>query len=300
MKNILIAGGSGLVGQRLTNLLVQKGYHVAWLSRSKKTNSIVPVYTWNVHSKTVAPEAFEFADAIINLAGSGIADKRWTKKYKQEIYSSRIESTRLISKHLATHAHHVNAFISTSATGIYGNHFIETATEETAAADTFLGHVCNDWEAATRDAQAAGIRTVLIRTGIVLSENQGFIGKLKTPIKLFAGTVLGSGKQIVSWIHIDDLCNIYITALENTQMEGPYNAVAPVPASNKHLTGMIARQLHRPLLLPNTPGFVLKIVLGEMADMLIGNQPVSGRKITDAGFRFKFAQSEDAIRNLLH
>lgn len=299
MKNILIAGGSGLVGKRLTRLLQQKGYAVAWLSREAKPKAAVKTYTWDIKRQVIDKAAFEFADAVINLAGAGVVEKRWTSSYKKEIYNSRIQSTSLLADYITHQSNHVEVLVNASAIGIYGNDLDTEATEGMEPAHTFLAEVCRDWEAATSQAQQAGVRTVLIRTGIVLSENEGFIGQLKTPIKWYAGTVLGSGEQMTSWIHIDDLCAIYIAALENESMSGAYNAVSPVPATNKQLTYLLAKELNRGIILPNTPAFVLKIALGEMADMLIGSQPVSSQKITDAGFVFKFARAREAIHDLL-
>ncbi|MES2691414.1 MAG: TIGR01777 family oxidoreductase [Bacteroidota bacterium] len=299
MKNILIAGGSGLVGKRLTQLLQQKGYTVAWLSREAKAAAPVQTFTWDIKRQLIHKAAFQFADAVINLAGAGVVEKRWTSAYKKEIYDSRIQSTSLLVDYIAHQSNHVEVLVNASAIGIYGNDFDKEATEGMEPAHTFLAKVCRDWEAAASQSQQAGVRTVFIRTGIVLSENEGFIGQLKTPIQWYAGTALGSGAQLTSWIHIDDLCAIYINALENERMSRAYNAVAPVPVTNKQLTHLLAKELNRSIILPNAPAFALKIALGEMADMLIGSQPVSSQKITDTGFVFKFAQAREAIHDLL-
>lgn len=299
MKNILIAGGSGLVGKRLTQLLQQKGYTVAWLSREAKAQPGVRTFVWDVNRQVIDQAAFEFADAVINLAGAGVADQRWTKAYKQEIYNSRIQSTALLADYMVHQSHHVQVLVNASAIGIYGNDFSEKATEPTPAANTFLGKVCADWEAAAAQAREAGVRTVFVRTGIVLSKNEGFIGQLKTPVKWYAGTVMGSGSQFVSWIHLDDLCAIYINALEDITMSGAYNAVAPAPVTNKELTRLLAKELNRSIILPNVPAFALKAALGEMADMLVGSQPVSAGKILETGFTFAFAQAREAMHDLL-
>lgn len=294
MKNILIAGGSGLVGKRLSELLQQKGYKVAVLSRQAKGKP--NVFEWNIKQNYIQPEAINFADAIINLAGAGVVDKRWTEAYKKDIYDSRIQSTQLLSKVISENKTKIKTFVNASAIGIYGNDFNVPATEQTPAAPTFLGKVCNDWENATKDA---GVRTVIIRTGIVLSSNEGFVGQLKTPIKLYAGCAIAGGKQMVSWIHIDDLCNMYIAALENESMQGPYNAVAPNPVSNQTLTHLLAKTLHRKIILPNVPTPIIRLALGEMADMLIGSQPVSSQKIQATGFRFRFDDAQAALKDLL-
>jgi uncharacterized protein len=300
MKNILITGGSGLVGSRLTEILTQKGYNVAWLGRSKKAGSQVQTFLWDTDFKTIDTAVFEYTDVIINLAGAGVADKRWTPKYKEEIYTSRVNSTRFLVDCLISRPHHVETFINASAAGIYGNHFNEPATEETPSPISFLAKVCRDWEAEADRLTAEGIRTAMIRTGIVLSQNEGFIGKLRTPILCYAGSALGSGQQLISWIHIDDLCDIYLAAVENSHIRGPYNAVAPVPVSNKELTRLLAKQLGRPLIFPNIPVFFLRLALGEMSEMLVGNQPVSARKIQDTGFTFRFEQAEEAIKDLIY
>lgn len=299
MKNILIAGGSGVVGKRLTELLLERGYTVAWLSRETRQQPGVRSFTWDIKRQLIDKAAFEFANAIINLAGAGVIEKRWTRSYKNEIYNSRVQSTSLLADYIAHQTNHVNVLVNASAIGIYGNDFDKEATEETEPASTFLSKVCKDWEAAASQAQQSGVRTVFVRTGIVLSKNEGFIGQLKTPAKWYAGTALASGSQVCSWIHIDDLCAVYIAALENGSMSGAYNAVAPVPTTNKQLTYLLAKELNRKIILPNVPAFVLKLALGEMADMLIGSQPVSAQKILDTGFVFRFALADEAIHDLL-
>lgn len=294
--NVLLAGGSGLVGKRLTKLLRKKGHEVAWLSRQKRPAHDVRTFVWDVPGKRIEPGAIAFADAVINLAGAGVADRRWTESYKKEIYSSRIGSTSLLAAAIAADGKRVNVLVNASAIGIYGHHWEGTVTEETEPGNDFLARVCRDWE---RAALPAGIRTCFIRTGIVLSENEGLVGKLKTPVRFFAGAAIGSGMQITSWIHLDDLCLAYLHMLENETLSGAYNAVAPVPVTNAELTRLVAERLNRRILLPNIPDVVLNVLFGEMAGIMTGNQPVSAKKLIDSGYTFRFSQAEEALRNLL-
>lgn len=298
---VLITGGTGMIGTRLTQLLQEKGYTVTHLSRSVSGNEKVKTYQWNIEQQQIAPDALAGVDYIIHLAGAGIADKRWTDSRKELILKSRTESTRLLQESIAKLGNHsVKAFVSASAVGYYG---IDTGdawmTEESPSGDGFAAEVTRQWEAAVDKISQLNLRVVKIRIGIVLSEKGGALPKLTQPIKLGAGAPLGRGGQYMSWIHLDDLCRLFIFALEQHEMQGAYNGVAPHPATNKELTKKAADVLNRPLFLPNVPAFVLKLLLGEMSQVVTGGNRVSSKKVEEAGFEFKYTQLHPALVDLL-
>lgn len=299
-KKILITGASGLVGSRLTEILVERGHTVTHLSRHRKEGP-VKTYVWNIEEDLIEPGALADVDAIIHLAGAGLADKPWTNARKQEILESRIHPTQLLYKTLAGGNHRVKTFISASAVGYYGaDRKEEVCIENAAPGNDFLATVVVQWEHAADAMQSLNIRVVKIRTGIVLSEKGGVLREIMTPVKFFLGAPLGSGKQYVSWVHLDDLCRLYQYAVENPALQGPYNAAAPAPVTNRQLTQTIAHSMHKPLLFPAVPSFALKLFLGEMADIVLGGCRMSSEKIERAGFTFRFTKIEDAVNDLIH
>ncbi|MCB0488863.1 MAG: TIGR01777 family oxidoreductase [Cyclobacteriaceae bacterium] len=297
-KNILITGGSGLVGTRLTQMLLQKGYQVSHLSRAAGDEGLVKAFQWDVENGIVDPKAFENIHAIIHLAGAGIADRPWSEKRKREILESRTHSTALLEKSLKDIPNKVEVFISASAIGYYGyagsDHVFK---EEDEPANDFLAYVVKQWEHTVDRISSLNIRVAKLRIGILLSEKGGALVELARPVRLFVGSPLGSGEQYVSWIHIDDVCAMFIHALEN-DLNGAYNAVAREPVTNKELTKAIAETLGRPLWLPHVPAFILKMVLGEMADLVIKGSKVSPAKIQLSGFQYRFPNLNDALRDL--
>jgi uncharacterized protein (TIGR01777 family) len=299
MTKVVIAGGSGLVGKRLTQMLIDKGHEVAWLTRKSKPSLLIKQFEWDLKKQTIDNAVFDFAEVIINLAGAGVADKKWTEAYKKEIYDSRILSTQLFAHALGQHKNTVNTFISASAIGIYGNNTQLNTPENSPAANTFLAKVCEDWETAVKPIENLGIRTGIIRVGVVLAKDGGFIKEVSTPINLFFGAALGSGEQQTSWIHIDDLCRMFIVLVENKSLSGVFNGVAPIPETNKKLTQLLAKQLGKPLILPNAPAFVIKLLFGEMGTMLLGSQHISAQKILDSGFTFQFPTAQKAMADLV-
>jgi uncharacterized protein (TIGR01777 family) len=297
-KHILITGASGLVGTRLTEILLDKGYLVAHLGRAKREGR-VKSFVWNVDNFAIEPSALKGITTIIHLAGAGVADKRWTEKRKKEILDSRVNSSRLLYEELKKGHHQVTEFISASAVGYYGVDDEKTFTEDDSPAKDFMAEVTRRWEEEVKNIESLGIRTVNMRTGIVLSARGGALKQMMTPIKLFAGAPLGSGQQNIPWIHIDDICQMYVKAMEDDSMIHAYNAVGPSSVTNTELTKAIAKILKRPLFLPNIPAFVLKLVLGEMAFYVLNGAKVSSEKIQKAGYQFKFKTLEDALKNLL-
>lgn len=297
-KNILLTGGTGLVGSALTEALLEKGYTVNHLSRAPGKNPRVKTFLWDVEKKHIDPLCIDDVDTIVHLAGAGVAEKRWTEKRKKEIVTSRVESIGLIYQLLNNGKHKVKTIISASGTGYYGDRKDELLTENSFPADDFLAHCCIKWEQAVDEGKALGLRIVKLRTGVILDEKGGALPQLAKPVKLGIGSPLGSGKQWIPWIHHEDVINLYLRAIENENLEGVYNMVAPNPVTNKQLTKAVAKQLHRPLWFPNVPAFALKLLLGEMSIVVLGSTKVSAKKIEDDEFKFEFTTVEEAVKNI--
>lgn len=298
-ERVLITGGSGLVGQCLCKLLLERGYSVALLGRSKSNIPNVDVYKWDILFGYVEKEAFDNVDFIIHLAGAGIAEKRWTIERKKEIVSSRTESAKLIFDNLKNSKKLPKAFISSSAVGFYGAVTSENIFDETSPSSyDFLGDTCLKWEQSADSFSSLGMRVVKIRTGIVLSEKGGALDKLLLPVKFGIGSALGDGKQYMPWIHIDDLCEIYLKAISDSSLNGEYNAVAPEHINNKDFTKVLCRILQKPFWFPNVPSFAMKLLFGEMSQILLKGSRVSSEKIRKTGFIFKHPKLEYALRDL--
>lgn len=293
MKNILITGGSGLIGQRITFLLEAKGYKVAWLSRSQQKQKS---FLWDVDQKQLDQKGIEWADCIIHLAGAGVADKRWTDDRKKQILDSRTHGTQLLHKHISMAESKPDAFISASAVGYYGFNTGTTLVDEMGQAGTdFLAQVVVAWEKEVKRIEGLQLRTVMLRIGIVLDAAGGALGEmLKPPV----AAPLGSGDQWLSWIHIEDLAKLFVFAVEKTTLQGIYNAVGPNPATNYQLTKVAAKAKGKPFVGIGVPGFALKLVLGEMAAMVLGGNRVSSKKIQKAGFEFEFPELEGALKDI--
>lgn len=301
MKTVLIAGGSGLVGKRLTDLLLKKKFNVRWLSRSRKTHKAVKVFEWNIEQQTIDNEAFTGVDVIINLAGTSIADKSWSAEQKEKIVMSRTGSAQLLFKTVKELPVKPECYLSASAVGWYGAVSSEQIlAEDMPATDDFLGTTCRLWESEADKFSQLATRVVKIRIGVVLAKEGGILSKTSFPMKIGLGAALGSGKQYIAWIHIDDLCQIFVHAIENTDMTGAFNAVAPNHVTNKEFFRTMAKVLGRPFFMPNVPAFTLKIALGEMADMLLKGSRISCDKIKNTGFKFQYEQLNDALKDILY
>ncbi|MCK8141179.1 TIGR01777 family oxidoreductase [Flavobacterium sp. I-SCBP12n] len=300
-KNVLISGGSGFIGTHLTALLLSKGYTVSILSRSEKQNKAdVFYYKWDVATQFIEEEAVLKADYIIHLAGENIGEKRWTAKRKAAIIDSREKSSQLLYMVLKKHYKKLDAFISASAVGIYGAvNGEEICTENDAPANDFLGYVCQKWEDSIDFIENLNIRTVKIRTGLVLGKNEGFLKKLIPLFKYRLGSAIGSGKQYMPWIHVEDLCTIYLQAIQNAEMSGPYNAAVTDNTNNTIFSKTLARIFGYSIWLPNVPAIVLKMVLGEMSIIVLTGRRVSSEKILQTGFNFKFKNLEQALKDCL-
>ncbi len=308
MATVIITGGTGLVGNRLTSMLIENNYDVIILTRSKKIKSpgISPDLSyafWNPDKLMIDINAVQKADYIVNLAGAGIADKRWTTKRKKVIVESRTKSSQLIVDTLKENANKVKAVINASAMGWYGNDSLlaenKAFTEDIPAATDFLGLACKAWEESIEPVITIGKRLVKIRTGLVLSRKGGALKAFARPIRFGIAPILSSGKQMQSWIHIDDICRMYIHAIENEQMHGAYNGVAPKPVDNKTMMEELAKKLKGSFYITvNVPSFILKWMLGEMSAELLKGITLSSEKISATGFQFVFPTIESALADL--
>ncbi len=302
MATICITGGTGLIGTALSQYLSAKGHAIIILSRTAKPSSTkgITYAAWNVEAGTIDKEAIASSDYIIHLAGAGVADKRWTKKRKAEITNSRVQSAQLLVKALNEIPNNVKAVISSSAIGWYGTDNGKPFVETDPAYTDFLGETCKLWEESIEPVKALGKRLVKLRTGIVLSNDGGALKEFKQPLNFGLATILGSGKQVVSWIHIDDLCRMYERAMENEQLDGIYNAVAPNPVTNKDLTLVLAKKMRgNTFITVPVPAFVLKIVVGEMSIEVLKSATVSSSKIQNAGFQFLYPTLDAAFNDLI-
>ena len=300
-ENVLITGGTGMIGHRLTQMLQDKGYEVAHLSRSRSNDQPVKTYVWDIRKQEIEPEALQWANYVVHLAGAGVADKRWTKSRKEIILKSRTESTRLLHETITNLSEHqIKAFISASAIGIYGTDTgSATLYESSPQGDDYLAGVVKKWEAGVDEIKRLNIRTAKLRIGVVLSTEGGALPRIVQPIRLGAGAPLGSGQQYISWVHQDDLCQLFVYALEHENIEGVYNAVAPRPVTNEELTKRAAKILHKPLFLPNVPAFAIRLAFGEMASIVLGGNRVSSKKLEEEGFSFQHAHIDKALADLL-
>ena len=303
MPTIVITGGTGMIGKRLTELLIEKGYDIIILTRQSPVishQSSISYANWDIANQTIDKVAIAKADYIIHLAGAGVADKRWSEKRKQEIISSRTQSSALIVKALTEIPNQVKAVVSSSAIGWYGadtdasrkNGFTEDAKADTE----FLGETCRLWEESIAPVTQSGKRLVKLRTGIVLSNTGGALAEFRKPLRAGIAAILGNGQQVISWIHVDDLCRMYIHAIENEEMSGAYNAVAGYPVTNKYLTLALAKKMRGSFYIPlYIPSWVLRIVLGEMSIEVLKSATVNCRKIQTTDFNFHYPTIEKAL-----
>ncbi|MCE3281035.1 MAG: hypothetical protein K0S44_3226 [Bacteroidetes bacterium] len=300
METVLITGASGLIGKHLSTFLKKRGYNVIHLNRYAAENNNYKTFIWNVSKGTIDDDAVANADYIINLAGAGIADKRWSKERKEEIINSRTKSIQLLAESIHRNKNKIKAFISVSAIGFYGAITSDKIfNEDDLHGNDFLGNTCYLWENETKLIESHDIRTVIFRLGVVLSDDGGALEKMIPAVRLGFGSPLASGRQFMPWIHIDDLCELFVMAIEEKKMSGTYNAVAAEHTTNKDFMKTIAEILHKPFFFPNVPEFILKLLFGEMAQMLLNGNRVSSHKIENTGFKFKFRKLKDALENLL-
>ena len=299
MASILISGGSGLIGKKLSALLISKGHEVKHLGRKENLSAAIKCYSWDLASKKIDERAFEGIDTIVHLAGAGIADKRWTSERKKEILESRIISSELLVNEANKRAGQIKTFVGGSAIGFYGAVTTDKIyNEDDLPGNDFMADVCVKWEN-TYHQLNANIRKVIIRTGVVLSKDAGALPKLITPIKFGIGAAVGSGKQFVPWIHINDIVSLFHEAICNERVTSIYNGVAPNPISNNELNKAIAKQLNKPYFMPNVPVAMLKLLLGEMAVMVTEGSVISAEKTSSIPFNFQYPKIEEALMDLL-
>lgn len=299
MKEIvLITGANGLIAKELSQRL-EKEYTVRFLTRKKQNAN---EFEWNVDAGTIDAIALENVSHIIHLAGAGVAEKRWTEERKKEIISSRVGSAGLLLKTLQKKNQKLKSFVSASGINYYGTETTEKIfTEKDGPGHDFLSKVTIVWEQAANEFknQRVAERVVKLRTGVVLSEKEGALKKMLPTIKAGIGSPLGSGKQYMPWIHIQDICSMYEFALKNSELDGAFNAIAPEHATNKDLTVQAAKVLKKPLYMPNVPAFVLKLLFGELSVAVLEGSRASSEKIQHAGFQFKFPDLKEALKDLL-
>lgn len=300
MKNVLITGGTGFIGRSLAKELSNSGYSVSLLTRGESRGGAIKSYHWDPENSHIDPEALKGVDIIIHLAGVNISGIRWTREGKREIVESRVKSADFLRERLKLEGTHPELFISASATGYYGAITTDKIFDESSEpSGDFLAETCVRWEESALRFKELGCRVVCIRTGIVLSSEGGALPKMALPVKYFAAAAPGPGTQYIPWIHIDDLTGIYKKAVADPEMEGAYNAVADEQVTMKSFYTTLSRSMNRKLYLPPVPPFILKLLLGEMALMLIEGSRVSNEKIRSAGYNFRYPVLDGALSSIL-
>ena len=305
MSKILITGGTGLVGTALTDLLLQKGYSVVILSRKKrKSNHANLQYAfWDTEKGIIEDGIISAADYIVHLAGENVAEKRWTIKRKEEILTSRILPGKCIVEVLLQNPNNVKAVISASAIGWYGpdsNNSTKGFVETDSHNHDFLGETCFQWENSMTGINEMGIRLVTLRIGIVLSEKGGTLKEFMKPLAFGIAACMGQGNQMISWIHLDDLCSLILYSIENKELKGIYNAVSPNPVSNKTLVSNLKKEMKKPLSVSvSIPSWFLKLLLGELSIEILKSTTISADKILKTGFLFKYPTIKNALKQLV-
>lgn len=289
-----------MVGRHLTKLLQKEGHEVGWLVRKHGDESDVRYFLWNVDRGELDEECVKWADALIHLAGAPVAEKRWSVARKKEIIDSRVKSSALLAKTIFASDKFPKIVIGASGTGYYGSTNSDRVYVETDPPYTdFLAQCCRLWEEGERSLVRDDARMVILRIGVVLSTEGGALPKLVTPVKYFVGAPLGSGKQIMKWIHIDDLCALFLKAITDSSLQGVYNATAPDSITNKEFTKAVGRAIHRPVFLPAIPAFVMRLLLGEMHVIVTTGSAISSEKLIATGFKFRYTKVDDALKSLL-
>ena len=293
MSTILIAGGTGLIGSRLAVLLREKGHNVRILTRSPQNEE---QFAWDPAAGTIDEAALRGADAVVNLAGAGIADKRWTPGRKRLIIDSRVQSARTLRNAFLQTGIRPEVYVSASAIGYYGDSGERLMSETDAPVGTgFMVSCCRQWESAADEVATLGVRTAVFRIGVVLAKESGALAEFIKPLHFGIGGYFADGKAWYSWIHRDDVCRMLIWAIENHQIKGTFNAVAPHPVRNKDLVKSIAKAMRQPAVFAPGPALVMRIVLGEMAAVILNSNRISAEKALKAGFEFQYQTVESAL-----
>ncbi len=290
-----------MIGMRLSAMLKARGYRLHLLSRSNKpVENYDGVFIWDIQKAEIDSAALDGVTDIIHLAGAGIADERWTNERKELIINSRVKSLGLIEDALKKRNQRINSLISGSAVGWYGARTDEMLhIEEEPAADDFMGETCRKWEYAADRFEDLASRVVKIRSGVVLAKDGGALASMKLPFKFFVGSPLGSGNQQIQWIHLDDICRVFVEALEKQNFRGAYNASATESCTNREFSKVLANVMKRPLLPLTVPSFVLKTLFGEMSAVVLEGSRVSNKKLLETGFEFRYYELDKALYDLL-
>lgn len=301
---VLVTGASGFVGRRVVAQLLQKNHEVVVTTRNLAKAAVVlgsqcKYVLWTDTQAFPPAEAFDGVDAVINLMGENIGEKKWDESQKKKIYDSRIHGTRLLVDAMKALPKKPKVLVSASAIGIYGAHGDEAIDENATPGNDFLATVCKDWEAEANKAKEAGIRVVILRTGVVFGKNGGALKKMLPVFKLGLGGKVGSGKQYMSWIHVDDLASMYVQAVEDNTMSGPFNAVSPYPVTNAEFSKALGKRLGRPAILP-APAFAIKKVLGEMSTIVLDGAKVVPAKFKERRFQYRSASLEKTLKESAH
>lgn len=300
MKNVLIGGGTGMIGTRLSELLTEKNYKVAHLSRQENLQARFPAYVWDIKNGKIAEKAVKEADYIINLAGAGIADKPWTAARKKVIIDSRVQSTLLLKNAIEQHNPNLKAFLSASAIGFYGDRGEEELTETSPAGkqSQFLVESVLAWERAIEQVATTGVRTAYIRVGLVLSTQGGALPKITLSTNVNVGGYFADGSQWYAWIHIDDLCRMFIHVIENEHLEGVFNGTSPFPETNKVFTRKVGEAMNKKLILIPAPAFGLKLAMGEMSSTVLNSTKILPARMEAEGFSFQHERLVPALKDL--
>ena len=303
MKRIIITGATGLIGRKLSQKLFEAGHQIIVFSRNASAAKNILkqdfVYIdWDYRKNDKWIESISSTDVIVHLAGINLFSKRWNKTFKEEILASRKETTKALVDAVKLSQAKPEVFVSASGVGYYGNCGDKLLDENSPAGNDFLADVCKVWEAEAAEVEQCGVRRVSVRTGIVLSKEDGALKRMLLPFKLFVGGHLGNGKQWFPWIHIDDIVGIYFHAIENQNLSGAVNAASSNICTMKEFAKTLGKVLHRPSLFP-VPEFALKIAIGEVGEVVLMSQRVDVKKILASGYKFQFENLEEALRNLL-
>lgn len=299
MAKVLITGASGLIGHSLTALLLAKGHNVVHLGRKENLAGSVKCYKWDIEKGHIDPKAFENIDTIVHLAGAGITDKRWSAERKKEIVDSRVQSGKLLIEEINKRKDQIKIFVGASAIGIYGAITTETIyTEDMPPHTDFMASICSQWENSYAGIDESACRKCVIRIGVVLSEKGGALVKMNKTAKMGIMSPLGSGKQYMPWIHMDDITDLFYEAIVNPVYQGIYNGVAPQHLTNSEFSLALTHTLGKKMWAPAVPAFVLKIILGEMAVIVLQGSRVSAEKLVKQGFTFKYKEIGAALKDL--
>ncbi len=303
MKKIIITGATGLIGRLLCLKLANRGDEVNVFTRDvnsakNKLSQVKNFIKWDYEKINEWKEYLNEIDVVVHLAGANLAANRWNKEYKKLAYESRITSTRNLVEAIAEANNKPKAFICSSAVGYYGNRGDDYLSEDEQPADNFLAKLCADWEKEAAKVEAHGVRHVSVRTGLVLSKDDGLLKQMIPSFKLFLGGYLGNGNQWFPWIHIDDIVGIYLHAIDNEKLRGAVNATSPGIVRMKVFAKTLGRVLQRPSFLP-IPKFVIKILKGELGNYVTDSQRVVTEKLLRSGYKFKFENLDEALRDLL-